>query len=692
MRLHRLFVPSALVALSVCIVACVDEVPVENDGGVDGAVDGAAPGTGPMPPEAPVLPNFGVCPAGWRSESTADGFDVCQPFPESGRSACSRDEAFFPGTSACAPIGTSCPTGDFPVDLPTDTAVLYVLAGAASGDGTEASPFGTINEAAAVAAAGTVIAVGKGRYAEAVTVPGGVSLVGACVAETVLTFDGSSYSAGVVNAGGADVSIRNLRVAESARPGIMVVGEGKSATIEDVVIHDCAVGGISVESGAVLTGERIVVRDPRSVEVLSALGRGLNVETGAEATVRWLHVEGAKEAAVIVLLGGDLTLEDATLVDTQLASATAAVGAGLMAGDGGHLAANRVVVEEATAVGLLVQNEATDAAVTDLVVRRTRPKSPSTGARGIDVNEFAALRCTRCLVEDVTEWGVAGIAAASVTLTDTLVRRVGPRVGDGRFGRGLSLQTAAQLHVERVMVVDVPEQGVAVDGEGSRLSGGDLVIRRVTGTVDAGDFGRGITFQSGARGELARVEIGHVTETGVACMELGTADVTDLFIHDVVGRPVDGRFGRGATLQGGSSLTLTRARIERVRDFGLGALGVGAEVTATDLSVSDITRQDCFDAVCSTEPGGHGIGSYFGARVSVRRFGVQGASLCGVQVADDATLSLRDGIVRDALIGACLQSDAQEIRELQNEVRYVDNGANFEATMLPVPAPLDSVE
>ncbi|MBW2463342.1 MAG: hypothetical protein JRH11_16955, partial [Deltaproteobacteria bacterium] len=237
-----------LVALSGA-TACGDDTSRPDGGAGDAALDGTAPDAGgPATPEAPIPPNLGPCPEGWRAVPTGEGFDVCEPFPASGRPTCGRDEAFFPGADACALIGTECPAGDFPVDLPADAPVWYVLAGATSGDGTEASPYGTIGEATAVAAAGSTIAVGKGTYPEAVSVPAGVTLQGACVAETLLTFDAETYTVGVVEAGGADVTIRNLRVGDSARPCITVIGAGRSATVEDVVVHNCYAAGISVET------------------------------------------------------------------------------------------------------------------------------------------------------------------------------------------------------------------------------------------------------------------------------------------------------------------------------------------------------------------------------------------------------------------------------------------------------------
>jgi len=69
--------------------------------------------------------------------------------------------------------------------VPADGELLFVLAGAApGGSGTQESPFGTIREAMETAASGTTVVLSKGTFDEAVRPGSGVSVVGACVAET----------------------------------------------------------------------------------------------------------------------------------------------------------------------------------------------------------------------------------------------------------------------------------------------------------------------------------------------------------------------------------------------------------------------------------------------------------------------------------------------------------------------------
>jgi hypothetical protein len=51
-----------------------------------------------------------------------------------------------------------------------------------------------------------------------------------------------------------------------------------------------------------------------------------------------------------------------------------------------------------------------------------------------------------------------------------------------------------------------------------------------------------------------------------------------------------------------------------------------------------------------------------------------------------------EGRVSNAAIGACLQSDAQELADISTSVEFIDNGTNFESTSLPVPEAVGAAE
>jgi hypothetical protein len=48
--------------------------------------------------------------------------------------------------------------------------------------------------------------------------------------------------------------------------------------------------------------------------------------------------------------------------------------------------------------------------------------------------------------------------------------------------------------------------------------------------------------------------------------------------------------------------------------------------------------------------------------------------------------------VAESAIGACVQVEGYDLSRLMTDVSYRDNGANLQATSLPVPEPLEEVE
>ena len=95
-----------LLALSLALAACGTPRPAP-DAARDGATDAY---TGPTPPTPPAPPVLTPCPPSWRTVTSANGIETCDPYPESGyRTDCAFDEAHWPGTPGCTRVGTACP-------------------------------------------------------------------------------------------------------------------------------------------------------------------------------------------------------------------------------------------------------------------------------------------------------------------------------------------------------------------------------------------------------------------------------------------------------------------------------------------------------------------------------------------------------------------------------------------------------
>ena len=74
-------------------------------------------------------------------------------------------------------------------------------------------------------------------------------------------------------------------------------------------------------------------------------------------------------------------------------------------------------------------------------------------------------------------------------------------------------------------------------------------------------------------------------------------------------------------------------------------------------------------------------------------FTIEGAPLCGVQVADGGRLDLADGVVRGSTIGACVQTPDFDLARITTGVVYEENGINVDqGGAHHVPEPLGSLD
>ncbi len=135
----------------------------------------------------------------------------------------------------------------------------------------------------------------------------------------------------------------------------------------------------------------------------------------------------------------------------------------------------------------------------------------------------------------------------------------------------------------------------------------------------------------------------------------------------------------------GPQLTVRRGRFVSSHELGVSAVGPGTEVELEDVLISRVDEAACAATTCSDAPFGIGLGAYETARVSARRFIIEDASFCGVHLAVGGEIDLAQGRVLRSAIGACVQEDGYDVTRLTDDVAYVDNDVNLDATTLPLP-------
>ncbi len=665
----------AFVLLIALAVACGNE-----DSRADDAATSDAARIEIAAPAPAALPTFD-CPAGWRTRTHAAGSSTCEPYPEAGPASCAADEAHFPGQTGCVRLGTACPSsGVFPDEPATTGRVWYVAeSGAADGDGSRSRPFGSIQPAVERAGAGDVIQLGMGTFRAPANLGSGETLRGACVSGTRMV--GVASSSTVVRTalgeGGGETVIENLAIEETVEGnGIYVVGA--TAIVRDVAIRGFDAAAVYASTDAIVTIERVRISDGGTV--------ALYADTGSEIVARHVFIERARNAgAYAINEGTSITLEDTAILDTRAADpgSTGAV----VVGEEASLTLRRVLLDGSIEAGIHTFEAATLVA-SDVIVRNARSEARSHAfGFGVLVRQRTRATLDRVVVERNQATGISVVDdGTELTLRDVVVLSTA-RSDDGKFGRGIGIEHDVLVDAERVFLAGGTETSIVVDYDARRVAMRDLSI------VEGDDApSRCIQVQRGAAVDLERAHIVGARLVGINVISSSDSDgaigstltARDVDIEDMRSGDYDGSLGRGIVIQDRARATVVRARFARVRDSAIYAWQ-HATIDASDIAISDTLPAECDLPICE---GGFGIASTSASAVSVERFSIVRPTLCGVFIEGGSTLDLMHGEVREAQIGACVQTDGYDLGTLQRDVRYEGNGTNLDITMLPVPEPV----
>jgi hypothetical protein len=733
---------AVLLASSIIAGGCGEAAPLVDADTPDGG-DAATIVTPPAipwlsddrPPVAP--PAISPCRAGW-SEAAVDGLVECDPYPGGRDESCAEGEAHFPGEAGCRPIGAPCPTSTFSPDLPAGSAVVYVDSAASpGGDGTRAAPHAALSDVSwSSLASGTTVALARGSYDGTLPLPAGVSVVGACVAETILVGTTAPVTTlALVTSGGDPASIRNVTIRDSEQIGAEVE-RGRSLQLRGVLIEQMLpVGFYASDPGSTAVLEDVVVRNTRSLSSGEA-GNGVTVTNGASVDATRVMVIDNRGSGIFVTGGSTVTLTDGVIAGTR--------GPGLYVEEASHIATTGLLIEGNDTLGFFVDGDGSMATVADTIVRGTMPRGDDLFGIGVEVFGGARFEAARLVVEGSHNAAVAVVDGAVVHLEDAVLRDTLPHQFDLDYGRGVNVQSGGVFSGERLVLRNNRDVGFNVEHAGSAATISDVVIADTESREVDGDTGQGLEVDLGGHLEATRLVIERNRNAG---MHIYGADTTvalsDVLIDGTRGRLYDGHLGRGIGIEGGATVTIERMLSsdngqEGIFAFGsnvtlrdivvrqtvpgepgrplsrgiqaqLGALVTGQRIRVegatgigiacapqslmelSDVFIGDVARVPCAPGTCAEL--GYGAASVDGA-LRLTRFEVTRAEVCGVFLAGSPTamppepsLDLRTGRVSGAAIGACIQVDGYDVARLSDDVIYVDNGVNLDATTLPVPEP-----
>jgi hypothetical protein len=329
-------------------------------------------------------------------------------------------------------------------------------------------------------------------------------------------------------------------------------------------------------------------------------------------------------------------------------------GRGLGVETGAFVRMQRGLLERNREEGVMVEGEGTQVELFDLVVQDTQSweRIPPILGRGLNVQAAADVFLERGRFERNRDLGIAVIQPGTVlNMTDVVVKDTLSQESDSLFGRGLYVKDGARVSLLRGWFEGNREAAVAMDGENTVVNIEDLTVRATRPQEATQALGRGMAVEVGAGLTLKRALLDSNREMGILIASPETtADIEDLTVKntqsqtkDLITSERDLFFGRGLEVNSGARVTLRRGRFEANREAGLLTAGDGTYVEMQDVVVQETRSREADLGF------GFAVVAITGSWLKLDRGRLEKNRAVAVSVAHASRLEFRDVVIRETL-------------------------------------------
>ena len=664
----------------------------------------------------------------------------------------------LPGRAICVRQGPPCPDGNWHDEeairarAPGFDGRVWYLApdGDDESSGGRDAPLRTVSEAHGRAVSGDILALGVGRFDEAIRIRRRLAIVGACVEQTTVTASPSDDDPVIEATGNKDIAVsdltvtgarggiwlresgraqlRGVSVRETVRAGVAVAGDDARMVLEDVVIADTQgrsgdlnlgygldvesgaeaevvrgflsgnhdVGVVAIGRGTIVRMEDVVVARTQPDQGNASSGRGVGVNLGATVEVSRVVVHRSHEFGVFVRDAGSRLTGDFLVIEmTQPRRSDGSLGHGLSVQAGGHAVLSHVVLDRNHDVALLGMDADTEVTVgASLIAATQATPHDGTGGLGVVAQGAARVNLTQAVVDSNHSAGVIATFGAQLTLEDIAIVRTQPQPGDGSLGRGIHLTNGATVTVVRGLVDLNHDVGVLATGLGSGLQLTDVAITRTQAQRSDLTAGRGLDLSSGAEANVTRAKLDGNHSVAIAAFERGTSlTFEDLTVTNTQPRPADRSVGRGVSIHEGADVTVTRGFFGANHEVAIVAFDPGTTATLRHVTVRDTAPTPCSPVeIVPTCDGFLGSGiAVLEAKVILEDFQIMGSALAGIQILEVDEFHATRGVVSENLIGLNVQDADLDIAASFEDVWTFNNGVDRDFAKIHVPSAADAL-
>lgn len=612
------------------------------------------------PPLAITAPTMGPCAEGWTA-SFSDDIMVCEP--DAPRD-CGPGQVAFIGDRACHEHGVVCPSGQYAEAIPSDADVLYVSHDAVmDGDGSHARPFASIASALGAASPNTIVAIGRGIYAESLRVTRDAILWGACPAETRIVSPTPEPALHVVS---GTTEVRNLSF-EGGSITLLTGGARTRVLMEGITITNAEHTALGMSDGAAVEG--------RGVVIAKAEGQGIVAVGGAHLHIT--QVEISDTGPVLASdPGTEIVFEKARFSSPRIEPTTGRASA-LSIRDGAKTTLLEGIIEGTVGIVALVGHSGSALTIDRVVVRGSTPDF----GLGLWATESGSLDVRRTRLDDSAGNAISVFDDAHGTLSDVVILRTTGQLDDEWVGSSIYANRAS-IAATRVAILGGQANGVT--GHNAAFDLEDVEIRDLLPIPgDSGDSALAI-WATNSTLTADRLRISRV-ENAIVAM---ASDLTihDLTIEETGGRSSNEVSGMAIVAAVNSRIALARVSILRPRSVGIFA-EERSEVVVTDARISQTMERYCADG-CGDASFGFGLIANREGRITAERFEIVESALACAQIAEGGQMDLQYGILGSSPFGINVQDADYDLRRVSSGVRYVEIAErNIDRSGRRVPAP-----
>ena len=193
------------------------------------------------------------------------------------------------------------------------------------------------------------------------------------------------------------------------------------------------------------------------------------------------------------------------------------------------------------------------------------------GGVGVFVDNVPAVSINSVWIRGASIYGAGVIGpAASLHLTGCLIEDTQPEPNSGGLGRGVSLESGAEVLMEQCAIFGNREAAIDVSGAGSNLEAYDNLIEGTLPQESDQMFGQGVAIYYGATALLASNAIVANADLAVGALSDGTElRAENNLIEDTQGQKSDLANGGGITVAFGANSTLIGNAVLGNRTWGM---------------------------------------------------------------------------------------------------------------------------